>query len=75
MEQLVLTASQTVGPFFAPCLLREGALRQVLVQPETEGQPIRLEGRVLDGDGVEVPDALVEIETRQNWGRFFRTYV
>ena len=61
MSQSQLTGSQTVGPFFAPCLLREGMLRQVLASAQTAGDPIRLEGRVLDGDGLLVPDALVEI--------------
>jgi protocatechuate 3,4-dioxygenase alpha subunit len=61
MKTLPLTSSQTVGPFFAPTLLRTDAVRNVLVQPETVGERIRIEGRVLDGDGVPVPDALVEI--------------
>lgn len=61
MSLSLLTASQTVGPFFGPCLLREGASRNVLVEPDTVGERIRIEGRVLDGDGAPVPDALVEI--------------
>ena len=47
-----MTVSQTVGPFFSPALLREDAVRQVLTGPETVGERIRIEGRVLDGDGV-----------------------
>ncbi len=61
MSKLQLTASQTVGPFFAPCLLRQDARRQTLVEPHTPGQPVRLEGRVIDGSGESIPDALVEI--------------
>lgn len=61
MSVSLLTGSQTVGPFFGPCLLREGAIRNVLVEPQTVGERIRIEGRVLDGDGAPVPDALVEI--------------
>ena len=61
MSKLPLTSSQTVGPFFAPALLREDARRHVLTGPETVGERIRIEGRVLDGDGLPVPDALVEI--------------
>ncbi len=57
----LLTASQTIGPFFAPALLRADARRNVLVQPETPGEHIRIEGRVLDGDGVAIPDAMIEI--------------
>ncbi|MGH2347767.1 MAG: protocatechuate 3,4-dioxygenase subunit alpha, partial [Chloroflexota bacterium] len=56
-----IAPSQTVGPFFTDCLLRPDACRNVLIQAETVGERIRVEGRVLDGDGVGVPDALVEI--------------
>jgi protocatechuate 3,4-dioxygenase, alpha subunit len=61
MNTTLLTSSQTVGPFFAPALLRHDAVRQVLVQPETVGERIRIEGHVLDGDRLPIPDALVEI--------------
>jgi protocatechuate 3,4-dioxygenase alpha subunit len=61
MSELPLTPSQTVGPFFAPGLLRPDAVRQVLAGPDTPGEPIRLEGQVLDGAGEIVPDALIEI--------------
>jgi protocatechuate 3,4-dioxygenase, alpha subunit len=70
MSKLLLTGSQTVGPFFAPGLLREDARRNVLTQPETVGERIRIEGRVLDGDGVPVPDALVEIWQANAHGRY-----
>ncbi len=62
--------SQTVGPFFTDCLLRPDACRNVLVQAETLGERIRIEGRVLDGDGVGVPDALVEIWQANAQGRY-----
>src|SRR5947209_2596726 len=70
MNRLLLTSSQTVGPFFAPALLREDARRNVLIQPETTGERIRIEGRVLDGDGVPVPDAMVEIWQANAHGRY-----
>jgi protocatechuate 3,4-dioxygenase, alpha subunit len=70
MKAFPLTGSQTVGPFFAPALLREDARRNVLVQPETAGERIRIEGRVLDGDGMPVPDALVEIWQANAYGRY-----
>jgi protocatechuate 3,4-dioxygenase alpha subunit len=70
MSTLPLTASQTVGPFFSPALLRADAERHILTQPETEGERIRIEGRVLDGDGVPVPDALVEIWQANAAGRY-----
>ena len=70
MSTLPLTSSQTVGPFFSPALLREDARRNVLTQPETAGERMRIEGRVLDGDGVPVPDALVEIWQANAHGRY-----
>lgn len=65
-----LTPAQTIGPFFDPAMLGEGALRNVLVQPETEGERIRIEGRVLDGDGVPIDDAMVEIWQANAYGRY-----
>jgi protocatechuate 3,4-dioxygenase alpha subunit len=65
-----LTTSQTIGPFFSPSLLRDDARRNVLVQPGTEGERIRIEGRVLDGDGLSVTDALVEIWQANARGRY-----
>jgi protocatechuate 3,4-dioxygenase, alpha subunit len=70
MRELRLTSSQTVGPFFSSCLLGEGASRQVLTQSETVGERVRIEGRVLDGDGLPVPDALVEIWQANAHGRY-----
>lgn len=70
MSRFPLTSSQTVGPFFSPALLREDARRNVLAQPETVGEHIRIEGRVLDGDGLPVPDALVEIWQANAHGRY-----
>jgi protocatechuate 3,4-dioxygenase alpha subunit len=66
----VLSASQTVGPFFHDCLLRADAHVNVLVAPETVGQRIRIVGRVLDGDGSGVPDALIEIWQANSFGRY-----
>jgi len=73
MTLLPLTSSQTVGPFFAPALLREDAIRNVLTQPETAGERIRIEGHVLDGDGEAVPDAMVEIWQANTHGRYNHT--
>lgn len=65
-----LTSSQTVGPFFHPALLREDCRRNVLVQAETAGERIRIEGHVYDGEGAPVPDALVEIWQANSHGRY-----
>ena len=70
MTTWLLTGSQTVGPFFEPALLREDARRHVLTQPATVGERIRIEGRVLDGGGVPVPDAMIEIWQANAHGRY-----
>ncbi|MGZ3616190.1 MAG: protocatechuate 3,4-dioxygenase subunit alpha [Ktedonobacteraceae bacterium] len=70
MNTLPLTSSQTIGPFFGPALLREDAIRNVMINPETAGERIRIEGRVLDGDGLPVPDAMVEMWQANSYGRY-----
>jgi protocatechuate 3,4-dioxygenase alpha subunit len=65
-----LTGSQTVGPFFHDCLLRDGADCPVLVTPTTAGERIRIVGRVIDGDGLGVPDAMIEIWQANAAGRY-----
>jgi protocatechuate 3,4-dioxygenase alpha subunit len=68
----VPTAGQTVGPFFGFALPYAGA--PDLVAPDAPGAR-RLGGRVLDGHGQPVPDALLEVSatdaaTGENrWGR------
>jgi protocatechuate 3,4-dioxygenase alpha subunit len=62
-----LTPSQTVGPYFAIGLpWPEGPNA---VSPETPGA-IRISGCVLDGEGVAVPDALIETWQADPDGRF-----
>jgi len=61
-----ITPSATVGPFFLFGLVPSSAggvdlITNRLATPDVEGERIRIEGRVLDGDGVPLPDALIEI--------------
>ncbi|HEY0753104.1 MAG TPA: protocatechuate 3,4-dioxygenase subunit alpha [Ktedonobacteraceae bacterium] len=70
MEIKPLTGSQTVGPFFSLGLLYTEAERNVLAQPGTAGERIRIEGLVHDGDGMPVPDALIEIWQANTYGRY-----
>jgi protocatechuate 3,4-dioxygenase alpha subunit len=70
MTTYARTGSQTVGPFFHDCLLRADAVRNVLSGTATEGERIRIEGRVFDGDCVGVPDAVVEIWQANHYGRY-----
>ncbi len=65
---LGVTPTQTVGPFFSPALLRD--VQNVLTTDATAGERIRVEGRVFDGVGNVVPDALVEIWQANSHGRF-----
>lgn len=65
-----LTPTQTAGPFFSIGLLERGGERHVLIQEETLGERIRIEGRVIDGDSEPVPDALVEIWQANAAGRY-----
>lgn len=58
--RLIATGSQTVGPFFHFGLTTDPSLG-CLVRSETKGDRLRLRVRVIDGDGVPVPDALLEI--------------
>jgi len=62
------TPSQTVGPFYAIALTRKPL--NVLATDSTQGQRIRIEGRVLDGDGQPIPDAMVEVWQANAHGRY-----
>ena len=53
------TASQTVGPFFK--IGFEWLYRDNLAGEGVSGERVSIQGRVLDGDGVTVPDAILEI--------------
>ncbi|MFD1470057.1 protocatechuate 3,4-dioxygenase subunit alpha [Hymenobacter caeli] len=68
MERLRQTPSQTVGPFFAYSLTAaqygypyDSIVHHALLGPATPGEHILLTGRVLDGQGTPVPDAVVEL--------------
>jgi protocatechuate 3,4-dioxygenase alpha subunit len=71
-----LTPSQTVGPFFAYGLVSQGqydwpdAFSPNLVTPEVSGERIRITGRVYDGDGLAIPDAMLEIWQADAQGRY-----
>lgn len=61
------TPSQTVGPFFSLGLCGEPSSE--LVSPDAEGA-VRIAGRVLDGAGEPVNDAVVEIWQADADGRY-----
>jgi protocatechuate 3,4-dioxygenase alpha subunit len=67
--------SQTVGPFFAYALVPEsygkpGIATNLLASPATKGERIRIEGKVLDGNGAPVNDAMIEIWQANAAGRY-----
>ncbi|MFO1322895.1 MAG: protocatechuate 3,4-dioxygenase subunit alpha [Burkholderiales bacterium] len=62
------TASQTVGPYLHIGLT--WLVTDNLVAPGVAGAPITIEGRVTDGDGAPVNDALVEIWQANSHGRY-----
>jgi protocatechuate 3,4-dioxygenase alpha subunit len=62
------TPSQTVGPFYAIGLTRKPM--NVMATDSTQGERIRIEGQVFDGDGVAIPDVMVEIWQANSYGRY-----
>jgi protocatechuate 3,4-dioxygenase alpha subunit len=62
------TPSQTVGPFFHEALLDEDRSEE-LVLPDHR-LAVRIEGKVYDGAGEPVPDAMVEIWQANESGRY-----
>lgn len=62
------TASQTVGPFFRLGL--EPMFAPVVAGPEIPGEHVTIRGRVLDGDGAPVPDAVIETWQADAEGRY-----
>jgi protocatechuate 3,4-dioxygenase alpha subunit len=71
-----LTPSQTVGPWFAYGLVpnKEYDWSDLatgnLLTPDVAGERIRIEGRVVDGDGKPMPDAMIEIWQADSQGRY-----
>lgn len=63
------TPGQTVGPFFGLALPYPGGNELV---PRSYPGAVRLHGRVIDGAGVPVPDALIEIWQADPSGRIVR---
>ena len=84
-----ITPSQTVGPYFAYGLAPHSRCdwspdRKVydwketvganLVTPDATGEKIRIEGRVTDGDGAPINDAMIEIWQADSQGRYASPY-
>jgi protocatechuate 3,4-dioxygenase alpha subunit len=62
------TPSQTVGPFFHIGCTK--LMVSNLASPSISGARITIEGRILDGNGNPVPDALIEIWQANSSGKY-----
>jgi protocatechuate 3,4-dioxygenase alpha subunit len=68
--RLIPTGSQTIGPFFNFGLTADPKLG-TMARDGAEGDRIRLEFRVLDGDGAPAPgDAMIELWQADAQGRY-----
>lgn len=68
MAELLITPSQTIGPFFADGLRwKDGA---VLFPGSAPGRHVKLGGTVIDGTGKAVPDSLLEFWQADASGHF-----
>ena len=65
---LPATTSQTVGPFFKIGLARLYCTD--LTSPQVAGERTTIAGRVLDGDGLGVPDAILEVWQASAAGKY-----
>lgn len=75
-----ITPSQTIGPFAAPALTPNESGKTTydwkqlvgndLVTPDAVGERIRIEGRMIDGDGAPIDGILFEIWQADGQGRY-----
>ncbi len=77
MTILKQTPSQTLGPFFAYGLTPEqygyahrGIAGNALAARHVPGEHVRIEGRILDGAGAPIDDAMIEIWQADADGRY-----
>lgn len=66
---LVPTPSQTAGPYFHLGLTRTRSV-SCIAGPDTKGQRLRIQCRVLDGNGDPVPDAMIEVWQANAEGKY-----
>ena len=76
----VITPSQTIGPFAAPCLTPneqgktnypwQQLINGNLVTPDAVGERIRIEGRMFDREGAPIDGTLFEIWQANSHGRY-----
>jgi protocatechuate 3,4-dioxygenase, alpha subunit len=64
-----VSPSQTIGPFFHFSLTANSALGCV-AGPDAKGERIRVRFRLVDGDGVGVPDGMLELWQADGEGKY-----
>jgi protocatechuate 3,4-dioxygenase alpha subunit len=69
---LQATAWQTVGPYFRIGFEHLDTVR--IAAPDTPGEHVAIEGRVLDGNGKPVPDGIIEIWQADADGEYSSTW-
>lgn len=62
------TPSQTVGPYFAIGLAK--MVTTDVAVSEVQGERIIVQGRVIDGDGIAIPDAVLETWQANSDGKY-----
>jgi protocatechuate 3,4-dioxygenase alpha subunit len=67
--KLIPSATQTAGPFFHFGLLQP-TWSDLTAGGTAKGEKIKLEGRLTDGDGAPLPDAIVEIWQANAAGKY-----
>ncbi len=67
-DKLIPTPSQTVGPFFHLGMAHPEWAD--LAADDPAGERVAIEGRVTDGDGAPVPDAIIELWQANAAGRY-----
>ena len=78
MNNIDLTPSQTVGPFFAYGITAQQygygytqiANNKLINYEKVQGNRIKITGRVIDGAGEPIPDAVIEIWHGDNTGSY-----
>jgi protocatechuate 3,4-dioxygenase, alpha subunit len=65
---LQATTSQTVGPYFKIGL--SWLYRDTLLGEGVSGERVTIQGRIFDGDGVPVPDAILEVWQANAQGKY-----
>jgi len=70
---LYMTASQTVGPFFRIGLSALYRTDLTIGLPSNSYERLRVRGHVYDGDGLGIPDALLELWQADAQGQYANT--